>query len=217
MNCLEKRSMGNNPKYEYFYDYIIKVLSVAKVGKLFSKDPYALDNYNQLEVLSMEMLKEYTHTKIDRINYFSRDVYPTPNVSCRCCIFNEEGKILLVKEKSDGGYSLPGGWCDLFDSPIEAIKSECLQEAGVKIKDIHLVGIINKINDKNEETNFLSVPEYQITFKAKSDKFETFPHLETSDVAWFKDDELPLMSKKCSIKDWKRAIEHAKRNDIFCD
>lgn len=41
-----KTSINNN---QYFYDYIIEVLTISKIGKLFSKDPYALENYDKLE------------------------------------------------------------------------------------------------------------------------------------------------------------------------
>ena len=60
----------NKNKYQEFYNYIIKMLSIAKIGKVFSTDPYALDNYNQIEKISMKMLEDFEHLKFDRQNYF---------------------------------------------------------------------------------------------------------------------------------------------------
>lgn len=205
--------MKKNNNIDY-YSYIIKVLSIAKIGLIFSKDPYAIENYKEIQKISMEALENFSSSKIDKDNFFSRDVYPTPNISCRCVIFNDKEQILLVREREEEKFSLPGGWCDLFDSPIEAIKNECLQEAGCKIKNIELVGIMNKtILDLND----MNVPEYQITFKALIDgDIKEHTH-ETDLVKWFDPKSLPEMSKKCSLKQWKRSIDASLNNEIFCD
>ena len=44
-------------KYQEFYDFVVKVHSIAKIGLTFSKDPYAIDNYKELNDLSREMRK----------------------------------------------------------------------------------------------------------------------------------------------------------------
>lgn len=211
-----KTSINNN---QYFYDYIIEVLTISKIGKLFSKDPYALENYDKLEKKSMDALNKFTNLKFERSNFFSRDVYPTPNLSVRTCVFNESNEILLVRELDDLGYSVPGGWCDLFDSPSETANLECLQEAGCKIKDLELIGYIFKgTNEKIEETiNFNAVPECQIIFRAKADKFIDFKKTETDEIGWFKVDDLPKMSHKNSIEDWKKIILNAKDRISFFD
>ena len=211
-----KKSINNN---QYFYDYIIEVLTISKIGKLFSKDPYALENYDKLEKKSMDALNKFTNLKFERSNFFSRDVYPTPNLSVRTCVFNESNEILLVRELDDLGYSVPGGWCDLFDSPSETANLECLQEAGCKIKDLELIGYIFKgTNEKIEETiNFNAVPECQIIFRAKADKFINFKKTETDKIGWFKVDDLPKMSHKNSIEDWKKIILNAKDRISFFD
>lgn len=211
-----KTSINNN---QYFYDYIIEVLTISKIGKLFSKDPYALENYDKLEKKSMDALNKFTNLKFERSNFFSRDVYPTPNLSVRTCVFNESNEILLVRELDDLGYSVPGGWCDLFDSPSETANLECLQEAGCKIKDLELIGYIFKgTNEKIEETiNFNAVPECQIIFRAKADKFIDFKKTETDKIGWFKVDDLPKMSHKNSVEDWKKIILNAKDRISFFD
>ena len=80
------------------YDYILKIQSIAKIGLVYSKDPYAITNYNEINNLSMKFLEEFLEVEFDRPNYFKRDIYPTPNVSVRTVIFNEDKtKVLFAK------------------------------------------------------------------------------------------------------------------------
>jgi len=76
------------------YQFIIKVAAISKIGLLFSKDPYAIENYNELQILSKQLIEDLGKFKIDGPNYFSRDIYPTPNVSVRALIFNERKQLL---------------------------------------------------------------------------------------------------------------------------
>ena len=173
-------------KYQEFYNYLIKMLSIAKIGLVYSKDEYALSNYKQVE-----------HLKFDRQNYFQRNVYPTPNISVRVVIFNKQGEILLVREVIDHGYSLPGGWCDLYDSPKEAIENECMQEAGVRVKNIRFLGLFNRTPFKQivgaQERR--TVPEYLLLVRADlASKFSEHEY-ETDDVKFFNVNELPKMKR----------------------
>ena len=85
------------------YDYIIKIQSIAKIGMVYSKDPYALTNYKEINDLSLKMLEEFMEVEFDRPNYFSRNIYPTPNVSVRTVIFSEDKKkVLMVRESKTG-------------------------------------------------------------------------------------------------------------------
>ena len=95
------------------YDYILKIQSIAKIGLVHSKDPYAITNYKEINELSMKMLEEFLEVKFDRPNYFHREIYPTPNISVRTVIFNKDKtKVLMVREAAQQAYCLPGGWSD---------------------------------------------------------------------------------------------------------
>ena len=69
------------------YDYIIKIQAIAKIGLTYSKDPYAITNYQEINDLSKAFLEDFINIKLDRPNYFEKDVYPTPNISVRTIIF----------------------------------------------------------------------------------------------------------------------------------
>ena len=54
--------------------YLMRIMSIAKVGQKYSQDPYALANYQELEELSLEMLNNFVAPKYSE-NLFQRDIY----------------------------------------------------------------------------------------------------------------------------------------------
>ena len=196
------------------YDYIIKIQSIAKIGLTYSKDPYAISNYTEINELSKKFLEEFMDVNIDRPNYFEKNIYPTPNISARTVIFNDgKTKVLLVREVATQTYSLPGGWCDLYDSPSDTARNECRQEAGVLIKDLRLVGIANRTPFVSDVT----IPNYVIIFEAKIDKMLEEHEYETDNVAFFDIDNLPEISRKTSKEELLRFIEAAKKGETIFD
>ena len=195
------------------YDYILKIQSIAKIGLVFSKDPYAITNYQQINDLTIEMLEKLMEIQFNRPNYFSRDIYPTPSVSVRAIILNENrDKVLMVRESNSGTYSFPGGWADLYDSPGQTAINESSQEAGADIELVRLVGVLNRTPFKTG----VHVPEYLVVFEAKL-KGQLHEHeYETDDVNWFKIDELPPMSRKVAKQEIDRIIDAViKQKTIF--
>ena len=196
------------------FDYILKIQSIAKIGLVYSKDPYAITNYNEINELSKRFLEDFMNVKMDRPNYFERDIYPTPNISTRTIIFNEDKtKVLMVREAALQTYSLPGGWADLYDSPSTAAKNECMQEAGAEVELIRLVGIFDRTPFKSNS----SLSEYVIVFEGKI-KGQLHEHeYETDDVGFFPIDNLPEISRKTTKEELMRFILAAKNGETQFD
>ena len=196
------------------YDYILKIQSIAKIGLVFSKDPYALTNYQQINDLTIEMLEKLMEIQFNRPNYFSRDIYPTPSVSVRAIILNENrDKVLMVRESNSGTYSFPGGWADLYDSPAQTAINESSQEAGADIEVTRLIGILNRTPFKTS----VSTPEYLVAFEAKLTGQLHEHEYETDDVRWFPIDELPPLSRKVMKEEMLRVIDAVKNNKTIFD
>jgi 8-oxo-dGTP diphosphatase len=193
-------------KNQSFYEFILKVHSISKIGLTYSKDPYALENYLELSHLSSTMLKSFTKVDFKRPQYFSKDLYPTPNVSVRMVIFDSNQQVLMVKEKVDGGYTLPGGWADLFESPVEAIRKECLQEAGATVEVEKISGVYHYdfIHRGSAQS------QYVLVFKGRLTKpLKPWGH-EIMDVNFFPLNQLPkTLSFKIERKDLIRMIKDA--------
>ncbi len=196
------------------YDYIIKIQAIAKIGLTYSKDPYAITNYQEINDLSKAFLEDFVNIKLDRPNYFEKNVYPTPNISVRTIIFNKErNKILMVREVKTQNYSLPGGWAELYDSPSQTAINECLQEAGADISSVRLVGVTNRTPFKSNT----SVPEYVIVFEGMISGALHDHEYETDDVGWFPIDNLPEISRKLSMEELQRMITAARDGTVIFD
>ncbi len=204
----------NDMDSKEIYDYILKIQAIAKIGLVYSKDPYALTNYNEINELSKQFLEDFTSVKFDRPNYFEKHVYPTPNISARTVIFNEDKtKVLLVREAVSHTYSLPGGWCDLYDSPSQTAKNECMQEAGAEVEIIRLVGLLNR-------TPFIaptSIPNYVAVFEGKLVSKLGEHEYETDDVNFFDISNLPPISAKTTMDELLRMINAAKNGETIFD
>ncbi|MFA5235628.1 MAG: NUDIX hydrolase N-terminal domain-containing protein [Bacilli bacterium] len=196
-----------------FYEFIVKIHSIAKIGMVYSKDPYAIANYEEINQLSHDMLEQFVNVKFERPSYFSRDIYPTPNVSVRTIVFDGENRVLLVREAKDGCYSLPGGWCDLYESPSEAARKECLQEAGAQVEVTRLVGLLNRTPEKGP----LGIPEYMAVFLAGLVGPLTSVGFETTEAGFYPLDRLPPLSRKVSEKEVHRMIDAARSGAVIFD
>ena len=200
-------------KYEEFYDFVVKVHSIAKIGLTYSKDPYAIDNYKELNEISKEMLEKFMDVKFDKPSMFTKEVYPTPNISVRTLIGNGN-KILLVKEANTGFWSFPGGWAELYDSPKTAAYNEVVQETGVKPEITRLIGVLDRLPHKSERP----VPEYVIIFEGKVSEEDFSKHChEISDVRFFDIDNLPEMSKKLSKAELDLIFDAYRNNKVIFD
>ena len=201
-------------KYEEFYDFVVKVHAIAKIGLTYSKDPYAIDNYKELNELSKEMLEKFMDVKFDKPSMFTKEVYPTPNISVRTLIGNEKNQILLVREANTGFWSFPGGWAELYDSPKEAAYNEVVQETGIKPEIVRLIGVLNRLPHKTDKP----VPEYVIIFEGKVSDNDYSRHChEISDVKFFDIDNLPEMSKKLSKAELDMIFDAYKNKKVIFD
>lgn len=200
-------------KYQEFYDFVVKVHSIAKIGLTYSKDPYAIDNYNELNKLSKEMLEKFMDIKFDKPSMFTKEVYPTPNISVRTLVYSDN-KLLLVREANSGLWSLPGGWCDLYDSPKMSAFNEVKQETGAEPVIERLVGVLDRRPHKTNQ----NVPEYVLIFEGhvSSDDFSKHCY-ETTEVAYFDMDHLPEMSKKLSTEEINSILDAHKNKKVIFD
>lgn len=184
-------------------EFVAKVLAISRIGLKFSKDPYALENYQELHDLAKQQLQELDKTPDMSIPY-QKDIYPTPNVSVRVLIFNEKNELLMGQERSDGAYAVPGGWCDLFESASESALKEVLQETGLNVKIDKLVCILRR--DLYREYVSL-ISEYVIYFKATVISGELRNNHEILNLGYFPLDALPPLSRKMTYKELRKALD----------
>ncbi len=169
-----------------------QIQSISQAGLAYSKDMYDLDRFEQLRNLSIEIMNAYTDVEIGKIKtlFASETGYATPKVDIRAVVFNE-GKILLVKERTDHAWALPGGWADIGLSPKEVAVKEVMEESGYVVEPIRLLGILDKKFHDHPPSPFHI---YKIFIECQITGGEAMGGMETLEAGFFEEDNLPNLS-----------------------
>ncbi len=166
----------------------------------YCHDIYDQERYEQLRDLSVEILNKYTTVdrNIIKLDFANDTGYATPKVDVRGVIFNEQNQLLLVKEKEDAEWALPGGWGDIGYSPSEVAVKEIKEESGFEVEPLQLLAILDK-SKHNHPPEPHYVYKIFIECKVVSGKLKT--GIETSDAGFFDRNNLPTLSTKRNTKE----------------
>lgn len=192
------------------------LFAIAQNGLLFTKDAFDKERYLQIQKIAASILVEKSSFTFDKIiDLFNCEKgYATPKLDVRGAVFQDD-KILLVKERSDQLWTLPGGWVDVNESPSEAVCKEIYEESGFKTKAIKLMALF----DKNKHPHPIQLPHtYKIFFICKLVGGEKKASIETSEIEFFEKDQLPNLSLNRVVKSQiDRAFEHKQNMKLPTD
>jgi ADP-ribose pyrophosphatase YjhB (NUDIX family) len=120
-----------------------RIRALSQNGLTYSLSEYDTERYEELLHISDKIVSLVTGLDENRINasYIVSKEYITPKVDIRAVVFNRQDEILLVKEKSDGLWSLPGGWADVGYSPKEIARKEVKEETGLDVYPVRLLSV----------------------------------------------------------------------------
>jgi ADP-ribose pyrophosphatase YjhB (NUDIX family) len=168
--------------------------AIAQIGLAFSQDAYDLERYRRLRVIAAEMFSHGTGTPVERIqSLFERESgYATPKVDVRGAVFRDQ-QILLVREVSDGGWTLPGGWADVDQSPRECVEREIREESGFEARAVKLAAIYDY--RRQGQPHPLPYSIFKLFFVCELTGGEARTSLETSAVEFFALEALPPLSR----------------------
>jgi ADP-ribose pyrophosphatase YjhB (NUDIX family) len=123
-------------------------------------------------------------------------------------IFDDQERVLLMRERTDGRWSLPGGWADPGDSPSASVTREILEETGHRSSAVKLIACWDREVQQNPPP--LPVHVYKLFFLCRSEGAVQPPAaLETLDVGWFGLGSLPPLSLgRVNHRQLERALAH---------
>jgi ADP-ribose pyrophosphatase YjhB (NUDIX family) len=194
-------------------EWATELQSIAQAGLTFGENQYDLDRYQKIRDLSVNILHEYTnidHKKITDL-FASETGYQTPKVDIRAAVFNGD-RILLVNEKVDGKWSLPGGWADVNSSVSESAVRECLEEAGAVVKPKRLIAI--HLGNRHNNHNFpFTIYKIFVECELVLNKFKA--NTETLCSDFFAPDNLPELSTERNTLEQINMCFDAKKSKLF--
>jgi ADP-ribose pyrophosphatase YjhB (NUDIX family) len=182
------------------HSLIKEIRAIAQTGLHYVQDPFDKERYERLADISHELYAMYSQADLKTIEqfFFPEQGYATPKVDLRCCIIRD-GKVLLVKEKSDGKWTMPGGWADQNEAPLEGITREVQEEAGYRIKNCRLYAIRDR--DSHPYTPKFPTTIYKLFFVAEADGGDFTENTEISELGFFAPDQLPELSEDRILAD----------------
>lgn len=171
-----------------------RLQALASTGAHFSSDDFDLERYQEVGGIANAMLAELADTPVERIESFQPDFgkgYSTPQIDVRGAVLRED-QILLVQEKADALWTLPGGYADVGLSAAENCVKEVQEEAGLEVSASGLYAVRHKAKHgyKPDVRDF-----YKFFFLCQEETERApRPGIETLDAAFFHFDALPPLS-----------------------
>ena len=168
-----------------------EIQALAQIGLAFSKDPYDLDRYSTLRRLSARIMAEQTGADLARIEALldAESGYATPKVGVRGAVFDAAGRILMVREVVDHNrWTLPGGWADVNQTPAQSVVREVFEESGYHVRAVKLAAVWDRARQEQPAMAFSVV---RMFFICTLEGGEAATSLETSEVHWFTEDDVP--------------------------
>ena len=165
-----------------------EIQSLAQTGLHYSENDYQRERYHRLSEIAAEIISEHSALAYEPlVGVFRQQIgYATPRVDVRGAVFHNE-KLLLVRERQDGGWTMPGGWADVGDVPSQAAEREVWEEAGFHVKARRLIGVY----DANRVGPLEVFHAFKLVFLCELIDGQPRPSSETSEVAFFGTDEIP--------------------------
>lgn len=192
--------------------------AIAQNGLTYSENPFDSDRFDQIQHIAAEILA--THTQLETeyiVELFQRETgYATPKVDVRGAVFQGD-RILLVKEREDGLWTLPGGWVDVGEPPSRAIEREVFEESGYQTQAVKLLALYDRDHPRHAHPP-LRHHVYKLFFQCNLLSCTPTSSMETEAAEFFAEDEIPDLSLGRVVPSQiKRLFEHYRNPDLPTD
>jgi ADP-ribose pyrophosphatase YjhB (NUDIX family) len=191
--------------------------AIAQTGLAFNADRFDRQRYERVRELAAAMLAHGSGAKYEVIIDVLREGwgYATPKVDVRGAAF-VDGRVLLVREISDGKWTLPGGWADVNQSAAECVVREIAEESGFAAKTLKLAAVHDYQRSNHPARHIDSI--YKMFFICEITGGVARASNETSEVAFFARDALPPLSLgRTTAAQIDRMFQHAEDPQLPTD
>jgi len=193
-----------------------EIQAMAQTGLEFTRDPYDVERYRSLRGLAARIMAAHTAADLAMIEalFEAEAGYATPKMGVRAAVFDEAGRILMVRETADDHrWTLPGGWADVNQTAAESASREVFEESGFIVRPMKLAAAWDKARQG------LVLGPFSITtlwFICALEGGEATTSLETSEVGWFAEDAIPtdLSERRVNPRQIERMFAHWRNPDL---
>ena len=169
-----------------------RLQAIAQTGLTYAPNQYDVERYAAVRDIAAEMMAEGAQADFAVVRglFAGQAGYATPKVDVRGVVFRQ-ARILLVKEREDGGWTLPGGWADVGESAGDATVREVREESGFETRAVKLLAVYDRNRHGHPPIPFHA---YKLFFRCDLTGGAPAPGVETEGVDWFAEEALPPLS-----------------------
>ena len=168
-----------------------EIQAIGQIGLAYSKDIFDIERFTRLREIACEMTALKTAHDLGEVQEaFAFDKgYACPKVDTRAAVFDEKGRILMVRERISGKWNLPGGWCEDGQTVLSNTLKELREEACMEGLPLKLIAVLDR-NRHNIPKFTYGVIKVFIECKPGTQYFA--PTDETIDCKYFAYEDLPI-------------------------
>lgn len=184
-----------------------RLLALSQTGLHFSAEEYDRERYREIGDIAARLLALQGDVGADAVRqaWFIEDGYSTPKLDVRGAIFRDD-RVLLVRERTDNKWTLPGGWADINDTPSSAILKEIEQESGFTARVTKLAAVYDR--NKHNPPAYL-FHAWKLFFVCEITGGAARTSYETTAVEFVPLDSLPELSTgRCTVEQIRRMYQH---------
>jgi len=185
-------SRSTAPDAARWVDWARELITSAQTGLTYARDAYDVARYTRIREIALAMLAAGSQQPLATVRamFEVETGHATPKVDVRAAVLRD-GRVLLVRERLDGRWTLPGGWADVGESPREAVEREVREESGYTVRATRLLALYDKRLHGHPPQPFYV---YKLFFACELGSGTPSGSDETDDVAFFAADALPPLS-----------------------
>ncbi|MGZ4612046.1 MAG: NUDIX hydrolase [Kineosporiaceae bacterium] len=183
--------------------------AIAQEGLTYARNPFDAGRYARLKAVTADIasaLEAGGEPGPLRLAVEGAEGYLTPKLDVRGAVFDEDGRVLLVRETSDGRWTLPGGWADVGEGLAAGAVREVREESGYAVEYERLFGVYDR-----ERWGHPPMPWFTLKAVVGCRLLGGTPatSAETDGVDWFSRDGVPELSPgRTSPRLLQRTFEH---------
>jgi ADP-ribose pyrophosphatase YjhB (NUDIX family) len=203
IQCFNRRGMQD---YRWLH-WAQQLQAVAQTGEAYANNDFDRQRYDLVRNIAAAMMAAGSAAEpAGLVELFKRERgYATPRMDVRAAVFRA-GRILMVQERSDGLWTLPGGFADVGDSPSLAVEREVHEESGFTVRTTKLVALFDRNRHPHPPFGYHL---WKAFFLCELQGGEAQPSIETSAVGFFAAEELPPLShSRVSVGQVQLMFEH---------
>jgi ADP-ribose pyrophosphatase YjhB (NUDIX family) len=181
-----------------------RLQSIARNGLHYSRDPFDQERFAEIEAIAacLAELALCAQPGSVRSLYALQEGPATPKVDVRGLVLRGP-TVLLVRDRRQELWSLPGGWAEVELTPRQSVERELLEETGFRVRTTRCLAIYDhRLN--NDPTALFHI--YKLVFQCEILDGEPTLSEEIDEIGFFSIERLPPLSTQRTTETQLRVL-----------